>query len=279
MSKRNQKHNRVQRKNHGQRQVSSKSATESELTHTTTKPQTAPGNDLGTKSNATTSPMHEIERLQAWFNGLLVIAAFVGVCVSYFQLSAMRTQSDLMANQLQQMRQEQRPWLAFETPEVSTPVKDQTVTGTIVIKNVGSMPATLTGHASMALVQVGPGKVSYSSDKIHTEFPSPALDFEETLHTLKDSVSRLDKSRLGNRQFGPEYVVVPGESVTFEIKGARPINEQDLGVIENEDGIIAIAAYVRYEGAAEGEHESWSCFVYDPITKKCRVNSRHNRMN
>src|ERR1051325_11728436 len=43
--------------------------------------------------------MQKIERLQAWFNGFLVLFAFIGIVVSIFQWCAMREQSAEMLKQ------------------------------------------------------------------------------------------------------------------------------------------------------------------------------------
>lgn len=110
-----------------------------------------------------------IEFYQAIFNGLLVVAAFLAIIVSYCQYGAMRQQNEEMLKQtkstqdqlatmkdqnkigeatLKQMQNDQRAWVIPEAPVFESEPTPELVRFRIRMKNHGTKPAVFSHYSN-----------------------------------------------------------------------------------------------------------------------------------
>lgn len=225
---------------------------------------TTPGQQQGNPTNA----MQRIERLQAWFNGLIALAAFLALGVGWYQLSAMRTQSELMAEQLKgardaikqtdkviaRMELDQRPWLAIGEVEIANIIAGQAPQCAFTIENSGNTPGTLT----RLIVRLTPESI----DNGGAENAIRTMNFAET-HGVGDFIKQAQPPNGRSRQFVAKMPI---------------LTEQEAKDIDSGASIFCFIALTIYTDATDTIHRTEVCLTYNTKTKQFYTYKDYNRM-
>jgi hypothetical protein len=225
------------------------------------------------------SEMLRIERKQATFNGLLVVAAFIGVGVSAYQLSAMRDQNaemikqnsaaqdqlsamsdqnEIAVLQLQQMAAESRPWIGVNSPKVVHPITAERVSISLNLTNYGKSPAFID--------EVSGQFVSFPKD--------PPDGFRQP--TVGDVIERLKRHAKRNTN---AITIEPGETFPASISLDGP-GEDKLARFfgDTSENVTLFYFRIRYRGAGmDVENETpLRCFKYDGKSKTLNAFANFN---
>lgn len=188
------------------------------------------------------SNMLRIERLQAWFNGILAAVRVIGLAIGYWQLSTMRRQIDLMVL-------DQRAWLRIEQPSHTDLVAGVRFVPHLDIVNSGKSPAALLG----ARIEL------FDSE-----------DFVKPLGT------RIRAPVLPSPSGG--VVIPPGVRQPFSPSDVIIFNESDVKAIVNGTRSIFLVVRLSYSDV-DPRRYTQACYVYLPDSGEFSLHLRHNRMN
>jgi len=182
---------------------------------------------------------------------LTIIVAFATLAQAYF----MRRGIDQTQDVINQMRLEQRPWLAADGPPRVEFAETNLPKVTVKIKNWGLTPAKTT-HGVTRVFARPPGV------DIHA-------DVDETMEIAKGSVWRT--------------VITPNTTERFDVSYIAPepeigLERDLLGRLQNGTQVLYVVCVVYYESSADKPHWSRMCFAFGKDTRSPKTHSQYNEM-
>ena len=211
----------------------------------------------------------KLERQNVRTQWILAGIGVAAVVVSWLQWDAASKQSQSMERQLAIMELDQRPWLQFSTPEMEPLAEGEEFTGIVEVKNTGKTPAKIVEIESRVLVRprIVVEKFTENSHESGIEF---SIDIQAELSSFrKPSPIKQD-----------ETVLPAGMAAKSRIRDRHTFTKEEIEVLKTSNfHVIAILTYIRYLDTAERTHETWSCFVYDPISETTYLHTQYGHMD
>lgn len=267
----------------------------------------AVGNDIDTDSSNTPAAQRSKTEEPKWWShewamiGLtgLILAVYVATGIAIYgqwtvmsgQLEAMNAQSIETAKQsriasgqlaqaikatqqtdavIEQMRLDNRAWLALEAPKTLNFAVGQQMILSFEVRNSGKTPGAIVEEShglmvfALGIDHPGLGKITRIGNSIDVE-----LDIESLKRQMREP-SPVNKI---------QNVAAPGGMTVLTITLPRVLDQENVENVTSQAHIPLFLVRILYTDVGGAKHETWSCFVYHAVGDFWEKNLRYNYMD